>query len=73
MREVIVGNTITDVETPIDPSKRCGRCVWHFDLSGATEKKDVKNCLALPYPACTVTFSTVDAICNYPHLFLKKG
>lgn len=67
-----MGNTITDLTTPVDPAKRCGNCKWHHDLSGDTEAKDVKNCLALPYPACTVTFSTSSAICNYPHLFQGK-
>lgn len=67
-----MGNTITIPGTPVDPDKRCSKCKWHHDLSGATESKDVKNCLALPYPACTVTFSTGDAVCNYPHLFLAK-
>jgi len=64
-----MGNVITPPDTTIDPTKRCGQCKWHHDLSGDTEHKNVKNCLALPYPACTVTFSTPDAICNYPHLF----
>jgi hypothetical protein len=51
--------------------KVCGNCRWHFDAFGSMQDEG-GNCLALPYPDCTVVFSMPTAKCNVPHLFQPK-
>jgi hypothetical protein len=49
--------------------KHCSECRWHFAHAQAIEQAGWKNCLALPYPACTVFYTTPAAVCSFPELF----
>jgi hypothetical protein len=49
--------------------KVCGNCKWHYAHSEAVERVGWKNCLALPFPDCTVFYSTPTAACSFPKKF----
>jgi hypothetical protein len=53
-------------------AKVCGNCRWHFDAFGAM-RDEAKNCLALPYPDCTVVWSLPGARCTIPAKFEARA
>jgi hypothetical protein len=52
-------------------AKICGNCRWHFDAFGEMGD-EAKNCLALPYPDCTLVWSLPTAACVIPEGFSPR-
>jgi len=51
--------------------KRCGNCLWHFDLTGVNGDGEERNCLAAPSHMVEAIWMTKQASCMFPDRYEK--